>query len=99
MTSPPKSDTTPKTNQSQRDTAPKTDQSQQDSASSPNIVPDASGNVTCGSDVPDQVPDAQSNEDSNNQTKDDGDHDGDCTPLKIGNYGDVDGKLWQIIKF
>ena len=91
VTSPPKSDTTPKTNQSQHDTAPKTDQSQQsqqDSSLSPNIVPDASGNVASDSNVPDQVPDAQSNQDSNDQTKDDGDHDGDPTPLKIGNHGD-----------
>ena len=81
--SPPKSDTTPKTNQSQRDSTLKTDQSKQDSSLSPNIVPDASGNVTQDSDVPEQVPDAQSNQDSNNQTKEEGVHEHDCTTLKI----------------
>ena len=88
MTSPPKSDMTPKTNQSQRDSTLKTDQSQQDSSLSPNIVPDASGNVTQDSDVPEQVPDAQSNQDSNNQTKDDGDHDHDRTLIRIGDCSD-----------
>ena len=38
VTSSPKGDTIPKTNQSQRDSSPKTDQSQQDTSSSPNIV-------------------------------------------------------------
>ena len=42
VTSSPKSDTVPKTNQSQRDSSPNIDQSQQDSSSSPNTVVDTS---------------------------------------------------------